>query len=305
VNAQQRIVESSPPAELLRDEPDVHLALEGESGARCSIWWRDTPEHEAQRVGAIGHFSAADAESGAALLRGACERLAARGCRVAVGPMDGNTWRRYRVVVERSDEPPFLLEPDTPPHWGECFARAGFAPLATYRSSVQDDLGQRDDRVQAVARRAAAAGIRIRSLDCNHVERDLCGMHALALSAFSASFLFSPISQAAFLAQYSRLLPHVNPQLVLIAEQRGEVVGFAFGLPDVLGRVILKTVAVRPGLAYMGLGHALADHGAGVAAGLGYRRAVHALMHEANSSSSWSARYGRVFRRYALLGRSL
>jgi GNAT superfamily N-acetyltransferase len=170
---------------------------------------------------------------------------------------------------------------------------------------MQEHLGQHDPRVQSVARRAAAAGISIRELDRGDAGRDLRGIHALSLSAFSQSFLFSPIGEGEFLAQYTQLLPHVKPELVLIAEQRGEVVGFAFGLPDEHGRVILKTVAVRPGLAYMGLGHVLVDHGAKVAAGMGYRRAVHALMHEANGSFSWSGRYGRVFRRYALFARAL
>ncbi|MGH8692552.1 MAG: hypothetical protein ACREUS_16130 [Burkholderiales bacterium] len=313
MNALRKIVDCTPPAELQHDESDAHLVLEGEPGASCSIWWRRTPEHQGQRVGAIGHFSASDAESGARLLLAACARLAARGCRLVVGPMDGNTWRRYRAVIERGEEPPFFLEPDTPAHWRECFARAGFSVAATYCSSVQDDLAKRDERVQAVARRAAAAGISFRAFDRGNAERDLRAIHALVLSAFGDSFLFSPIAQSDFLAQYARLLPHVNSALALIAEQRGEPVAFAFGLPDALetGRgaaastVILKTVAARPGLAYMGLGHVLVDYGATVAVGLGYRRAVHALMHESNSSFSWSARYGRVFRRYALFGRSL
>jgi hypothetical protein len=281
--------------------------------ARCSIWWQRTPQHAGQRVGAIGHFSASDAASGARLLRAACVRLAARGCRFAVGPMDGNTWRRYRLVVERGDEPPFFLEPDNPPHWLECFTGAGFSVAANYCSSVQEDLGRRDPRVRAVARRAAKAGISIRPFSLGDAERDLCRIHALALLAFRGSFLFSPIAQSDFLAQYARLLPHMRPDLLLIAEQRGEPVAFGFGLPDALeaGRgaparsVILKTIAARPGLAYMGLGHLLVDHGATVAAALGYRRAVHALMHDANSSSAWSARYGWVFRRYALFSRCL
>ncbi len=299
------------PGELMRDEPDAHLVLGDE--ARCSIWWHRTPQHAGQRVGAIGHFSAGDAESGARLLLAACARLAARGCRFAVGPMDGNTWRRYRLVVEHGDEPPFFLEPDNPAHWLECFTGAGFSVAANYCSSVQEDLGRRDKRVQAVACRAAKAGISIRPFSRSDAERDLCGIHALALSAFSRSFLFSPIAQSDFLAQYARLLPHIRPELLLIAEQLGEPVAFAFGLPDALEAsrgapactVILKTIAARPGLAYMGLGHLLVDHGATVAAALGYRRAVHALMHDANNSSAWSAGYGRVFRRYALCGRPL
>ena len=212
-------------------------------------------------------------------------------------------------MIEQGDEAPFFLEPHTPPQVADGFARAGFAVAATYASSVQGDLRSHDPRIARVARRAAVAGIVIRALDRRQAERDLLSIHALSHAAFNDAFMFSPIPQDEFLAQYGELLPHVETELVLLAEQRGELVAFALGLPDVLapdrGTVILKTVATRPGLAYRGLGHLLVDRGAQIAAQLGYRRAVHALMHEENRSFGWSGRYGRVFRRYALFARTL
>ncbi|MDH3320134.1 MAG: N-acetyltransferase [Betaproteobacteria bacterium] len=295
------------PFELAGDEPDAHLVLDGARGepaARCSLWWS---------AGAIGHFSAADAASGERLLRAACARLADHGCARAVGPMDGSTWQRYRLVTERGEEPPFFLEPDTPDHWRECFARAGFSVLARYCSSVQDDLTHRNARLDGVARRAAASDVRIRAFDPGHAERDLGAMHALALEAFSGAFLFCPIERARFVDQYALVLPFVRPELVLLAEQRGKLVAFLFALPDMCESargcaprtLILKTVAGRRGRVYGGLGHLLVDRAITRAAALGFERAVHALMHEASGSRNWSARCGKVFRRYALLGRAL
>lgn len=298
---------TAPPTVLARDEPDEHLVLDGACGepaAHCSLWWS---------TGAIGHFRAADATSGARLLSAACTRLAERGCARAIGPMDGSTWRRYRLVTERGEEPPFFLEPDTPDHWRESFAQAGFSVLARYCSSLQDGLTHRDARLDGVARRAAASHIRIRPFDPDRAERDLGAMHALALEAFSGAFLFSPIERARFIEQYASVLPFLRSELVLLAEQRGEVVAFLFALPDTFEMargcaprtVILKTVAARRGRVYAGLGHLLVERAITVAAALGFERAVHALMHEASGARNWSARCGKVFRRYALLGRSL
>jgi GNAT superfamily N-acetyltransferase len=301
------VFDCPPPSELERDEPDAHLALE--QRASCSLWWGHTPEHDGRRVGAIGHFRAADADSGAILLAAACARLAARGCRLAIGPMDGNTWRAYRAVIERGEEPPFFLEPDTPAHWPECFERGGFTAAATYCSRLQEHAGFEDRGLTLIERRAAQAGIRVRHLELARAERDLCDMHEVVHAAFTGAFLFSPIARDEFLIQYTRVLPHVRPELVLIAERSGTPLAFAFAAPDVFdasgATAILKTVATRPGFAHAGLGHLLVARCARAAAALGYRRAVHALMHEANSSSAWSARYGRVFRRYALFGRRL
>ncbi len=278
--------------------PDEHLSLG--AAASCSLWWRS---------GAIGHFRAQDAESGAELLRRACARLVERGCKRAVGPMDGSTWHDYRLVTERGAEPAFFLEPDTPAHWTGCFARAGFGVLARYRSGLQDDLAVDEARLAGVARRAAAAGIRLRHFDPDRAGRDLGAMHALALEAVRDAFLFSPISRAAFAAQYARVLPFVRAPLVQLAEQGGELVAFLFALPDALEpvprTVILKTVAARRGRACAGLAQLLAARAAASARSMGFRRAIHALMHEGHVSRNWSARSARVIRRYALLGKAL
>src|SRR5689334_5383125 len=116
-------------------KPDLDLTI---NGARCSCWWStghtlntDRIEH-VERVGIIGHYFADDADAGTRVLNDACAQLAAHGCTIAVGPMDGNTWRSYRLVIERGSEPPFFLEPDTPDAWVSHFTAAGFDTLANY-----------------------------------------------------------------------------------------------------------------------------------------------------------------------------
>src|ERR1700677_660183 len=112
------------PESLIADAPDAHWVLIDASdriAARCSLWWRRVPSHGDQTLGVIGHFAAADSASGVELLRHSCAQLAAKSCTLAVGPMDGNTWRRYRFVTDRGNEPPFFLEPDNPDEWPRYF----------------------------------------------------------------------------------------------------------------------------------------------------------------------------------------
>jgi L-amino acid N-acyltransferase YncA len=88
---------------------------------------------------------------------------------------------------------------------------------------------------------------------------------------------------------------------------------FMFALPDVLqarrgeavDTVILKTIAVHPSVAGIGLGGVLMDLVQRSALQLGFRRAIHALMHETNASRKISGRYARTIRRYALFSRAL
>jgi GNAT superfamily N-acetyltransferase len=302
------------PDALRRQRPDALWLLEGPSGpSRCALWWAGTPTHEGRRVGAIGHYFAPDAAAGARLLRRACARLAEQGCGLAVGPMDGNTWRRYRLVTERGSEPPFFLEPDNPDDWPAHFTAAGFSALAHYHSALTADLGREDPQAAEAARRFGERGGVLRPLALDRFEEELGRIHTLSLAAFRGNLLFTPIGADEFAEQYGGLRDRLRPELVLLAEQEGRLAGYVFALPDLLqarrgqqiDMVIVKTLAVHPDHAGAGLGALLASHCHRAARRLGYRRAIHALMHDGNRSARISRRTAAVFRRYALFARPL
>lgn len=307
--------------------PDEHWVVVGARDdvmARVSLWWRAAPRGAAslapQRLGVIGHYAAGAAEddpAAALLLNHACARLAAQGCTQAVGPMDGNTWRHYRFITQRRVEgpaqPAFFLEPDNHDAWPGQFTRAGFAPLAHYTSAVTRELTRTDPRTQQLSRRLGEHGVTIRALNIAALERDLSAVYALSLASFADNFLYTPISAGEFLAQYHALQPHLRPELVMLTEREGKLLGYLFALPDIaqqrrgenIDTVILKTVARVPQRAVAGLGHVLVERCHQVAHELGYRRVIHALMHENNRSVTLSAKYAAVFRRYTLFAREL
>lgn len=295
--------------------PDAHwVLLRSEAIAGyCSLWWQSVPEYPDERLGLIGHYSVADGAAAVNLLNHAAAELAARGCTLAIAPIDGNTWRRYRLLSDRGTEPLFFLEPDNPDEWCGQFEEAGFGAIAQYSSALANDLTQVDPRLETVEHRLSSAGVTIRPLDLDQFDAELERIHALSLVAFQRNFLYSPISQAEFLVQYRQVRPYVQPELVLLAEQESQLVGFLFAVPDLLqaqrgetvDTVIIKTVAVLPGRIYAGLGNVLVARVQAIAYALGYRRAIHALMHDANNSRNLSSRYARSIRRYTLYAKKL
>lgn len=298
-----------------RDGADARCEArrDGQGVASASLWWQGLPDWPDARLGYIGHYTADDAEAGRALLDHACRVLAAAGATLAVGPIDGNTWRRYRLVVERGDLPPFFLEPQNPDDWPGHFTGAGFGEFARYTSAVVERGDHTDADARAAIAMATAAGYRLRPLDVQAPARDLDALYDISAAAFVDNLLYSPIPREAFLAQYTPLLPKIDHRLVSLAEREGTPAGYVFALPDLAEvartghttTAILKTLAVHPDHAGQGLGGALTAHCQATAFELGFTRVIHALMLETNVSQKISRRYGRTFRRYALFARRL
>jgi len=301
---------------LLLEAPDAHwILLDAHDAlvARCSLWWKQVPSHSTEKLGVLGHYAAVDALSAKNLLHHACAQLAAQGCTMAVGPMDGNTWRRYRFVTDRGTEPPFFLEPDNPDDWPRHFTSAGFSPLAMYTSALNSDLARSDASAGSHDDPIAAAGISIRHANAAQMEDELRRIYMTSLASFQQNFLYTPLDEAEFLAQYRKILPFVRPEFVLLAERDKQPVAFLFAVPDILkvnrkepnDTIIIKTIAVVPGFSGLGLGTALVARAQQNAHELGFKRAIHALMHESNRSRNISHHSAVTMRRYTLFSRLL
>lgn len=266
--------------------------------------------------GLIGHYDARDAAAGVALLQDAVARLRAQGVQRVLGPMNGSTWRRYRLVLPSGGsapaEPPFIGEPVNPDRYAEDFHRAGFRAAAMYESRISHDLGRANPHAGAGETAIAARGISVAPLDLARFEEELRDLHALSVRAFPENRYYSPIDADTFAALYRPMRDLLDPELVLLARsETGELVAYAFAYVDPTAtregwpyRLIVKTLATHPDWRSMGLGGVLVErlHAAARRRKLG--AIVHALMHVANDSVKISAHTATVFRRYALFEHS-
>jgi L-amino acid N-acyltransferase YncA len=280
------------------------------SAARCALWFHASRELGGRRTGFLGGYAARDGASAARIFGHACERLQANGCELAVGPVDGSTWRRYRLVTWSDGTPPFVLEPANPPDYVAQFEAAGFAPIARYASLYDPATPDEERRAFAASAELAARGIRVRPFDPTSAERELRALYAFSCGAFARNFLQSPIAFEAFAAQYRPVLAFVDPALFLVAEFEGRVCGFLFAIPDRgssdAPRLVGKTLARDPAPQFRGLGTLLTALVRRAGAASGYAGFVSALVHEQNASLRIPERHGAtVFRRYALYAKEL
>jgi ribosomal protein S18 acetylase RimI-like enzyme len=291
----------------------VALDPDGVITARCSLWWRSAPPVPGHRPGIIGHYAAGSATAGSALLKVAGRDLAARGCTVAVGPMDGNTWRSYRLITCTSPRPAFFLEPGFPPGRAGHFELAGFKPQARYFSAMTGRLDDPPLSASDPRGRFTGLGIILRPLELERFEEELSRIYPLCLASFKDHLLFTPIPEEEFVSMHRPLRPCLIPGLSWVAQVKTTMVGFVFALPDILqarrgetvDTVVLKTLAVAPAFRGVGLGHELVVACQSAAAARGFLHVFHALIREGNPSGRISAHFARPIRSYALFAKEL
>jgi GNAT superfamily N-acetyltransferase len=304
------------PERLDADNVDQHFAILDDRQhirARCSLWWSDSAQIDGVRTGTIGHYASTDERSGRDVLDYACRELRNRGCHVAVGPMDGNTWRRYRFITERGTAKPFFLEPDNPDEYPIQFERAGFRTLATYVSEINPAMATRQPELGALRDKMQAKGIEISPIDASNPDDDFEGIYRVVCASFRDAFMYTPLDKESYLRIYAPLLSRVDPRLMLVARQGGEVVGFIFSPPDLLQRsyqaavdaIVIKTIAILPRRELSGLGRVLIVDLLRNALDMGYTTAISALMHADNRSQKISRDCAGPMRRYSLFARDL
>jgi len=298
------------------ERADQHFAVldkDQQVRARCSIWWRDTANVNGSSTGAIGHYAATDAEFGEAVLQHACRELKNRRCDLAVGPLDGNTWRRYRFITERGNARPFFLEPDNPDEWPLHFDSLGFSTLAHYVSEINPDMANRQPELGSLREKFAGLGVQIDPVDVEDPVDDMAGIYRVVCESFKDAFMYTPLDIDSYCSLYEPMLKQVDPRLMLVAKHDGEVVGFILAPPDFLqlkyqhrmDAIVLKTVAVLPRKEHSGLGRVLIVDLLKNAIDMGFTTAISALMHTENRSQKISSDCAGPMRAYELYAKEL
>jgi hypothetical protein len=292
--------------------------------ARLSPALRDRQDRP---VGLIGFFEALAWYDAAVkdLFREGIAWLRRAGAGDIVGPMDGDTWHRYRLNAGPFDEPPFLSEPYNPPYYEALWTAAGFVPLERYYSKRVAPAAV-VTFLEEKRRAALAAGYRLRSLEPKRFRDELRTIYELSRQIFSRNFLYTEIPEDEFYELYAGARGLIDPDLVLFAQApSGEDVGFLFAYPDRFGAVAamrgkrgllarlrflrhrheadavnFKTLGVLPDHRRAGVAAALFHEGHRRAVEHGYLFANHCLFREGNPSGELDGGAGRVMRTYVL-----
>jgi GNAT superfamily N-acetyltransferase len=282
---------------------------------------------EGQPIGVLGFFEArSDYEAVAGMLDQAVEWLRDRGIARVIGPMNGDTWHKYRFNVGPFDRPPFLMEPYNPPHYAELWQRYGFQVLAEYNSKHVPDVEAILPTMKRYYDRSIGQGMTYRPFNLKRYDDELRLFYELSCEIFAGNPFYKSISFDEFKELYidSRTIIHEN-HVWFCRDKNGEYAGFVFSFPDyfaavqkmdgrrnlwakvkfVLNRgkadtLNIKTVGAVPAHRGRGLGSALMYKAYQEGFNAGLKKANMCLFHEDNASASLDGGKGERLRTYQL-----
>ncbi|HUG40280.1 MAG TPA: hypothetical protein VMM12_07340 [Longimicrobiales bacterium] len=218
---------------------EYFLALRGDDvvGRIAAIVNHAYNDFHEDRTGFIGLFESVDDPAVAgALLDAATAWLRERGMQEAAGPFNLSTNDELYspgILLDSFDRPPLLLMGHNPAYYARLFEAAGWTKTRDLLSYWLQADAPPERLVRAMNRLASSIeGLTIREMDLRHLDREVERVKEVYNAAWERNWGFTPLTDAEIRHMAKDLKPIIDPRLALIAEVRGEPVGFALALPD-------------------------------------------------------------------------
>ena len=253
----------------------------------------------------IGFFEAVNDINAVRFLFDEIKKYAkSKGYDYLIGPINGSTWKKYRITLP-SNNPPFLLDNYNKPYYAEFFEKCGFETIANYTSSICKNLNKDYSRLDKFGKIFEQKGVKIRKFDPNNFNEDIRKIYDVSIKSFVNNFLYTPIEYEDFYKMYEPVKSFLNPEWILLAEnEQNEPIAFIFGFDNLYNRreksLILKTLAQIHNYKFRGIGSYLTELMHKKAYLAGYDNIIHALMHENNVSANILS--GELYHEYKLYG---
>ncbi len=204
-------------------------------GRIAAVWDRNHVEFHEEQGGFFGFFECVNEQPVAAgLFSAARQWLVEHGAQVIRGPVNPSTNYECGLLVEGFDSSPQVMMSYNPPYYDALIQGAGprkAKDLYAYYITTDDATLERVERV--AARSIESNGVHIRPIRMKAFREDVELVWKVYNSAWSRNWGFVPVSRDEFMFMAHDMKAILEPELVLLGEVRGKVVGFALGLPDI------------------------------------------------------------------------
>jgi GNAT superfamily N-acetyltransferase len=191
-------------------------------------------EFHRERTGFFGMFECEDdPEVAIGLFDQAASWLRERGVERMRGPVNLSTNHDCGLLVEGFDRRPVVMMPHNPAYYPQLFRMAGLAKSRDLLAYWIDSQEPPERLVAGADKIASRLGVSIRTIEMRRFPAEVALIREIYNAAWSRNWGFVPMTEAEFGFMARELKLIVDPDLCLIAEVRGEPVGFSLALPDI------------------------------------------------------------------------
>jgi GNAT superfamily N-acetyltransferase len=190
--------------------------------------------HE-DNIGFFGFLEMIDSQPVAdALLQAARQWLQAKQVRAIQGPMNPSSNYECGLLVDGFDSDPFVMMTYNPPYYAKRLEQAGWHKAMDLYAYMTSPSVVAEKKVSRVASRALERkGVTVRPINMKKFDQEVEAVWQVYNSAWERNWGFVPMTKEEFLLQGKEMKQILKPDLVLIGEVKGRVVGFALALPDI------------------------------------------------------------------------
>ena len=194
-------------------------------------------DHWKENYGFFGFFETVnDKEVVKALFDTATGWLKEKGVEGFYGPVNPSTNDTCGTLIEGFDTPPYLMMVHNKEYYDELLQGYGLTKkmdLISYEL-IEDKLPERMINLsEKIEERLKSQGITFRQIDFNNMKDEAPKLRYIYNKAWENNWGFMPMTEEEFEALAKELRMITSPELVYIAEDKGEPVAFAASLPNV------------------------------------------------------------------------
>ncbi|MEW5799644.1 MAG: hypothetical protein AB1728_11630 [Bacteroidota bacterium] len=191
-------------------------------------------EHS-DKVGFFGFFECVNEQEVAnALFDEAKKFVRSKGMNALRGPANPSVNDEYGLLIEGFDSPPTILMTYNPPYYATLIENYGFKKEKDlYAWILSQDTVYSEKFVRANEIVKQRSGVTIRTINMKDFANEVALIKQVYNSAWEKNWGAVPMTDAEFDFLAADLKQIVEPELVLIAEVKGKVIGFGLSLPDI------------------------------------------------------------------------
>jgi len=160
--------------------------------------------------------------------------LRQRGCDRVLGPTNPSTNDEIGFLVDGFEAPPFFMMPHNPPYYNEMMQALGYEKVkdvyAYYLDKAHLVINKKFQRASAAVLKKFP--IKLNPLDLKKLNAQLEIVRNIYNDAWSQNWGFVPLTREEFEFIANDFKKIVDPDMALIAEYKGEPIGFCVFLPN-------------------------------------------------------------------------